>query len=164
MTPRQRRMAMVFGIIAGVGVAGALALNAFRENVMFFFDPSQIVAGSAPTGERFRLGGMVSQGSVEREPGSLEVRFVVTDFEHEVPVSYSGVLPDLFREGQGVIAHGRLNAEGVFVADEVLAKHDENYIPRDVARSLKDKHGGAMPSRSTAPAGATLTLDQGSGN
>jgi cytochrome c-type biogenesis protein CcmE len=139
MTPRRRRIVLVAGILAGVSLAGALALRAFDENVMFFFDPSQVVAGKVQTGDRFRLGGMVSKGSVQRAPGSLEVRFIVTDFRHEVPVSYTGVLPNLFGEGQGVIAHGRVRGDGVFVADEVLAKHDENYMPPEVARSMKDR-------------------------
>lgn len=137
MTPRRRRLFLVLGIVAGVGIAGALALTAFRQNVMFFFDPSQVAAGAVQPNERFRLGGMVTKGSVQRQPGSLEVRFVVTDFKHEVPVSYTGVLPDLFREGQGVVAHGRLNGSGTFVADEVLAKHDEKYMPPVVQKSLK---------------------------
>ena len=141
MTPRQRRMTLVLGIVAGVAIAGALALSAFRQNVMFFFDPSQVAAGKVPAGERFRLGGMVTQGSLHRAPGSLEVHFVVTDFSHDVPVSYTGVLPDLFREGAGVVAHGRMRADGTFMADEVLAKHDEKYMPPEVARSLKRRHG-----------------------
>lgn len=144
MTPRQRRMTLVLGIIAGVSVAGALALNAFRQNVTFFFDPTQVASGQVPRGERFRLGGMVTQGSVRRAPGSLEVRFVVTDFKHEIPVSYTGVLPDLFREGQGVVAHGKM-LDGTFVADEVLAKHDEKYMPPAVARSLKKRPGPSQP-------------------
>jgi cytochrome c-type biogenesis protein CcmE len=143
MTPRQRRMTLVFGIIAGVGIAGALALSAFRSNVTFFFDPTAVAAGQVKTGEHFRLGGMVTQGSVKRQPGSLEVRFVVTDFKHDVPVSYTGVLPDLFREGTGVVAHGHMNGNGTFVADEVLAKHDEKYMPPEVAHSLKRRHGEA---------------------
>jgi cytochrome c-type biogenesis protein CcmE len=137
MTPRQRRMALVAGIVVGVAVAGALALQAFRQNVMFYFDPSQVAAGEVKTGQRFRLGGMVVKGSLQRKPGTLDVSFAVTDFRHSVPVHYSNVLPDLFKEGAGVVAHGRLNAEGVFVADEVLAKHDEKYMPPEVARSLK---------------------------
>ena len=128
---------MVAGIVAGVGLAAWLATNAFRSNVMFFFDPSQIVAGQAPTDKRFRLGGMVANGSVEKTAGTLDVKFLVTDFKHTVPVSYSGLLPDLFREGQGVVAHGRMNG-GTFVADEILAKHDEKYMPPEVAKSLKD--------------------------
>ena len=145
MTPRRRRIVLVVGILAGVSIAGALALHAFQENVMFFFDPTQVAAGEAPTGERFRLGGMVRPGTVERRSGSLDMNFVVTDFKRDVPVRYSGVVPDLFRENQGVVAHGRLGADGVFVADEILAKHDENYMPPEVARAIKDKHGGVMP-------------------
>ena len=147
MTPRQRRMALVAGILAGVAVAGALALQAFRSNVMFFFDPSQVAQGEAPVAQRFRLGGMVKVGTVQRTSGSLDVRFVVTDFKRDVPVVYTGVLPDLFRENQGVVAHGKLGRDGLFVADEILAKHDENYMPPEVARSIKDKHGGVMPAQ-----------------
>ena len=148
MTPRRKRMTLVLGIIAGVSVAGALALNAFRQNVTFFFDPTQVATGHVPSGERFRLGGMVTKGSVQRAPGSLEIHFVVTDFKHEVPVSYTGVLPDLFREGQGVVAHGKMSGT-TFVADEVLAKHDEKYMPPEVARSLKKRQG-----ESATPGGA----------
>ena len=137
MTPRQKRMTLVASILVGVSVAAWLGMQAFRGNVMFFFDPSQIAAGEAPAGERFRLGGMVEEGSVERTAGTLDIRFLVTDFKHTVRVKYSGILPDLFREGQGVVAHGRLQ-DGTFVADEILAKHDEKYMPPEVARSLKD--------------------------
>ncbi len=145
MTPRKRRMLLVIGILVGVGVSGALALTAFRQNVTFYFVPSQIAAGQVHGDEHFRLGGMVEKGSVHRTPGSLQVRFEVTDFKHEVPVVYTGVLPDLFREGQGVIAHGHLNSSGVFVADEVLAKHDEKYMPPGMAAQIKAEHGGVMP-------------------
>jgi cytochrome c-type biogenesis protein CcmE len=142
MTPtRRRRLVLVLGILAGVSIAGALALNAFRRNVTFFFDPTQVAQGEVRAGQPFRLGGMVTEGSLARAPGSLEVHFVVTDFSHNVPVSYSGVLPDLFREGAGVVAHGHLDPSGTFVADEVLAKHDEKYMPPQVARSLKRRHG-----------------------
>jgi cytochrome c-type biogenesis protein CcmE len=151
MTPRRRRMVLVLGIIAGVSIAGALALSAFRHNVTFFFDPSEVAAGRVPAGERFRLGGMVTSGSLQRAPGSLEVHFVVTDFSHDVPVSYTGVLPDLFREGAGVVAHGRLRADGTFVADEVLAKHDEKYMPPEVARSLKRHHGESRTQTQLPP-------------
>jgi cytochrome c-type biogenesis protein CcmE len=143
MTPRQRRMSLVAGIVVGVGVAGALALSAFRSNVTFFFDPSAVAEGHVKPGEYFRLGGMVTEGSVKRVPGSLEVRFVVTDFKHDVPVTFDKVLPDLFREGTGVVAHGHMQGDGTFVADEVLAKHDEKYMPPEVAKSLKRRHGEA---------------------
>jgi cytochrome c-type biogenesis protein CcmE len=156
MTPRQRRLTLVIGILAGVSIAGVLALSAFRKNVTFFFDPTQVAAGQVPAGERFRLGGMVTEGSLKRAPGSLEVRFVVTDFSHEVPVSYTGVLPDLFREGAGVVAHGHLGPDGTFIADEVLAKHDEKYMPPEVARSLKRRHGESRSETEspTSPPGA----------
>ncbi len=144
MTPsRKRRLYWVLGILAGVGIAGALALSAFQKNVMFFFDPSQVVAGEVKEGQRFRLGGMVAKDSFKRQSGTLEVNFVVTDFKHQLPVKYVGVLPDLFREGQGVVAHGKLGSDGVFVADEVLAKHDEKYMPPEVARSLKQNGADA---------------------
>lgn len=153
-------MTLVVGIVAGVSIAGALALSAFRQNVTFFFDPSQVASGKVPPGERFRLGGMVTDGSLHRVPGSLEVHFVVTDFSHEVPVVYSGVLPDLFREGAGVVAHGRLRADGTFVADEVLAKHDEKYMPPEVARSLK-RHNGESRAAPTSAVSAGTTAAGG---
>jgi len=143
MTPRQRRMVLVAGIVTGVSIAGALALSAFRQNVTFYFVPSEVAAGKVPAGQSIRLGGMVTSGSVQRVPGTLEVHFVVTDTHHEVPVTYDKVLPDLFREGAGVIAHGHLRADGTFVADEVLAKHDEKYMPPKMAEALKTRHGEA---------------------
>ena len=120
----------------------ALAAMASRENIMFYYDPTQVAMGKAPVAKRFRIGGMVVKGSVSRKPGDLEVRFVLTDFAHQVPVEYTGVLPDLFREGQGIIAHGTMGANGAFVADEVLAKHNEKYMPPEVAASLKQKAAG----------------------
>ena len=136
MTPRRRRLYWVLGIVAGVGLAAVLALRAFQQNVMEYYDPTHIAAGEIAQGKRFTLGGMVEQGSLKRTPGSLDVSFVVTDFRHSIPVRYDKVLPDLFREGAGMVAHGRLDAIGTFVADEVLAKHDEKYMPPEVARSL----------------------------
>ena len=150
MTPRRRRLVFVLLGLSGVAAAAALALSAFRDNVLYFYSPTQIAAGQAPTSKAFRVGGMVSKGSVQRAPGSLEVRFVVTDFSKDVAVSYSGVLPDLFREGQGVIARGHLSAPGVFTADEVLAKHDEKYMPPEVSQSLRkaynDRHSAQTAS------------------
>lgn len=136
MTPRRKRLIAVIAILAGVGAATALAMLAFQDNLLYFYNPSQVMAGEAPKGRTFRIGGMVTQGSLERTAGTLKVRFVVTDYKHSIPVNYEGLLPDLFREGQGVIAHGQLTAAGEFVADEVLAKHDENYMPPEVAESL----------------------------
>jgi cytochrome c-type biogenesis protein CcmE len=143
VTPRQRRMTLVAVIVIGVSLAGALALRAFRENVMFYFDPTKVAAGEVKVGQRFRLGGMVVKGSLQREPGTLNVHFIVTDFKNSVPVAYSNVLPDLFREGAGMVAHGRMDAAGTFHADEVLAKHDENYMPPEVARSLQQGKAAA---------------------
>jgi cytochrome c-type biogenesis protein CcmE len=148
MTPRHKRMLMVTAIVAGVSFAAYLGMQAFRSNVMFFFDPSQIVAGQAPSDKRFRLGGMVAKGSVHKTQGTLDIRFLVTDFKHTVPVKYSGILPDLFREGQGVVAHGRMR-DGTFVADEILAKHDEKYMPPEVAKSLKDNPPPPETARGT---------------
>ena len=140
MTARRRRMLLVALMVAGVGAAAAFALNAFQENLLYFYSPSEILEGKAPAGRTFRVGGMVTEGSFHRVAGSMEATFVVTDFAHDVKVRYSGVLPDLFREGQGVVARGKLSADGSFVAEEVLAKHDENYMPPDVADTLKKKH------------------------
>ncbi|HUK03149.1 MAG TPA: cytochrome c maturation protein CcmE [Steroidobacteraceae bacterium] len=150
MTPRRRRLWLVIGIVAGVGVAAGLALSAFRQNVTFFFNPTEIAAGKAPAQASFRLGGMVSKGSIVRQPGSLTIHFVVTDFEHDVPVNYTGVLPDLFREGQGVVAHGRLDSRGVFEADEVLAKHDEKYMPPNISKDVIERHEAkTLPPQAT---------------
>jgi cytochrome c-type biogenesis protein CcmE len=126
--------------VVGVGIAAALALNAFNQNLMFFYSPSEVSSGEAPPDHPFRLGGLVTDGSVKRLPNGLTVRFDVTDLQKTVSIEYTGILPDLFREGQGIVAHGRMRDDGVFVADEVLAKHDEKYMPPEVAASLKETH------------------------
>ena len=136
MTPRQKRMVTVVAIVAGVGIATTFALNAFNQNLLYYYSPTQVHAGEAPASRSIRVGGLVENGSLARKPGSMEVTFVLTDYAQKVPVSYTGVLPDLFREGQGVIARGRMDGDR-FVAEEVLAKHDENYMPPEVADSLK---------------------------
>ncbi len=141
MTPRRRRALMVLACLALMAGASALVLNAFRSNLVFFFSPTQVVRSEAPQGRNFRVGGLVEAGSVAREPGGLTLRFVVTDGAHRVPVTYTGLLPDLFQEGKGVVAQGRLNAEGLFRADTVLAKHDENYMPPEAAAALKAAQG-----------------------
>ena len=146
MTPRRRRMMLVGLIVLGVGAAVSFALTAFQDNLLYFYSPSDVYEGKAPKDRVFRVGGMVPEGSFKRAPGSLEAQFVLTDFAHTVTVKYTGVLPDLFREGQGIIARGKLGPEGVFVAEEVLAKHDENYMPPDVAKSLKKQPPPAQPS------------------
>jgi cytochrome c-type biogenesis protein CcmE len=137
MKPRHKRLALIAGGVASVALAAALVLNAFRSNLVFFFSPSQIAAGAAPTDRAFRIGGMVVAGSLKRQPDGLTVHFTVTDTAKSVPVVYRGILPDLFREGKGVVAQGRLSTDGVFRADEVLAKHDENYMPPEAAHALE---------------------------
>jgi len=135
MKPRQKRLAIVAGILASVGVAAALVLNAFRSNLVFFYSPSQVMSKEAPVGRTFRLGGLVKAGSVHRE--GVQVQFEVTDTAKTIPVRYQGILPDLFKEGKGVVAQGQVGTDGVFVAREVLAKHDENYMPPEAADALK---------------------------
>jgi len=134
---------------AGVLLAAGLTLRAFEENMMFFVEISDVVQGKIPDERNFRVGGVVVEGSVTREPGELEVEFTLTDLENELVVSYNGILPDLFREGQGIIAHGRMGDGATFIADEVLAKHDENYMPPEVAESLA-KHTAAKEAAMTA--------------
>lgn len=143
MKPRQQRMLAVGLAAAGLLLATVLTLQAFKENLMFYIEISDVAAGNAPQDRNFRVGGLVVDGSVRREPGELRVEFALTDLENQLPIYYDGILPDLFREGQGIIAHGRLDDTGRFVADEVLAKHDENYMPPEVADSLAD-HAAAQ--------------------
>lgn len=138
LTPKhKKRLLIVCLIVIGVSATVALAVTAFRQNMLYYYSPSQIMAGEAPKSHTIRVGGMVTKGSVHRATDSLQVKFTVTDFIHDVAVQYTGILPDLFKEGQGVIAIGKLHADGTFLADEVLAKHDEKYMPPEVANSLK---------------------------
>lgn len=139
MKPRQQRMLAIGLAALGIAIAAGLTLRAFQDNMMFFVEVSDVVAGNYPKERNFRIGGLVVGGSLQREQGSIDVRFDVTDTACTVPVRYSGVLPDLFREGQGVVAHGRLGGDGVFRADKILAKHDEDYMAPEVAESLS-KH------------------------
>jgi cytochrome c-type biogenesis protein CcmE len=144
MKPRHKRLAIAGGVLAAVGGIAALVLSAFQSNLVFFYSPSQVMAKEVPDGRTFRLGGMVLDGSVKRE--GVHVNFVVTDTVKAVPVRYEGILPDLFKEGKGVVAQGQVQ-DGVFVAREVLAKHDENYMPPEAAEALKRaKEGGKMES------------------
>jgi cytochrome c-type biogenesis protein CcmE len=134
--------------LATLGLATALVLNAFQSNLVFFFSPSQIIANEAPRERNFRIGGLVEEGSLKRDGQTLTVNFVVTDLAQRVPVSYTGMLPDLFKEGKGVVAQGKLGPDGVFRAEQVLAKHDENYMPPEAAEALEKARHGQMP---TAP-------------
>ncbi len=145
MTPaRKKRLTLILLMVVGVAVGVGFALKALNENIMFFFSPADISAGKAPANKDFRVGGVVVEGSVERPGDGLTVVFDLTDNDSVVKVKYTGILPDLFREGQGIIANGRLNSDGEFVAQEVLAKHDENYMPPEVMEAMK-KSGQVMP-------------------
>lgn len=150
MKARHRRLVLVGLAILGVGAAAALALNALQSNISYFFSPSQVMAKEAPADRVFRLGGLVSKGSMQRAPDGLTVTFDVTDLAKTVKVSYTGILPDLFKEGQGAVAKGRLGPDGVFQAEEVLAKHDEAYMPPEVADSLKTAHAQGVAAGTAA--------------
>lgn len=136
---QKKRLGLIAGGLIICGAAAALVFNAFEENLMFFFSPSQVAAHEAPEGRAFRIGGFVQEGSVQRQKDGVTVRFDVTDTAHTVPVTYKGSLPDLFKEGKGVVAQGKLQ-NGVFVADQVLAKHDENYMPPEAEKAVQDAH------------------------
>ena len=155
MKARHRRFAWIGAGVAVLGIAVALVLNAFQSNLVFFFTPTQIAAKEAPQGRPFRVGGLVEVGSIQRRANSLDVSFVVTDTAKSVPVIYTGLLPDLFKEGKGVVAQGSLHADGQFHATEVLAKHDENYMPPEAAHALDSaaKSRGAGTTMSTLKAG-----------
>jgi cytochrome c-type biogenesis protein CcmE len=143
MKPRHQRFVWIIAGLATLGIASALVLNAFRSNLVFFFSPTQVTAQEAPRGRPFRIGGLVEAGSLQREPSSLTVRFRVTDTAQTIPVAYIGLLPDLFKEGKGVVAQGTLGSDGVFRATEVLAKHDENYMP-PMAKAAVDQARAAL--------------------
>ena len=149
MKPRTKRGLAILAALAALGVASALVLNAFQSNLVFFFSPTQVMANEAPRERSFRIGGLVEQGSMQREPQGLTIRFVVTDLAQRVPVVYTGLLPDLFKEGKGVVAQGKLGPDGVFRAEQVLAKHDENYMPPEAAQALKNASTKAQQSTAT---------------
>ena len=137
MKPRHRKLAIIVSGVSALGIAAALVLNAFESNMVFFFSPTQVAANEAPKGKSFRIGGLVEEGSIKRQSDGVTVNFVVTDTAKFIPVVYTGILPDLFKEGKGVVAQGKLSPEGVFRADEVLAKHDENYMPPEAAHAIE---------------------------
>ncbi len=142
MKSRHKRAALIVGGLAALSLAAGFVLNAFQKNLVFFFTPSQVAAGEAPRDTAFRIGGLVEEGSVQRQRDGITVAFAVTDTAQKIPVVYRGILPDLFREGKGVVAQGRLQADGHFVASEVLAKHDENYMPPEAAHAVEQAHKG----------------------
>ena len=158
MKPRHKRFAMIAVGIAALGIAATLVLNAFQKNLVFFFTPTQVAANEVPQGRTFRIGGLVVPGSVKRQPDGVTVLFAVTDTAKTMPVLYRGPLPDLFREGKGVVTQGRLGPDGVFQASEVLAKHDENYMPPEAAEALKQAHA------KDGTAAQTLVIDPATGS
>ena len=139
MKPRQKRIALILGGLASLAVAAVLTLNALDSNIALYVTPTEVAAGKAPQGKAFRIGGLVKEGSIKRQ--DMTVHFVMTDMAKEIPVAYTGILPDLFKEGKGVVAQGKLTESGMFQASEVLAKHDENYMPPEAAEALKKAHG-----------------------
>jgi len=149
MKPRHKRMALVVAGLAALGGAAAFVLNAFQSNLVFFYSPSQVAAHEAPAGKAFRIGGLVQAGSLQREEDGVTIRFAVTDTASTIPVAYQGILPDLFKEGKGVVAQGQLDADGVFRAKEVLAKHDENYMPPEAAEAVERAHKAMQESQKT---------------
>ena len=159
MKTRHKRIALIVGGLAILGLVVALVLNAFQSNLVFFFSPTQVVAGEAPKGKSFRVGGLVKAGTIMREPDGVTLRFVMTDVENDMIVAYKGILPDLFREGKGAVAQGKFGDDGVFVASEVLAKHDENYMPPEAAQALGDAHARGLATQAAEQA-AARTLKQ----
>ncbi len=148
MKPRHKRLMFILGGLAALAIAAALVMNAFQSNLVFFFTPTQVANGEAPKNRTFRVGGMVKEGSLQRN--AMIIQFVVTDRLKEVPVQYQGMLPDLFKEGKGVVAQGKIDANGQFVAEEVLAKHDENYMPPEAKHAL-DQAAAAKAAQSVKP-------------
>lgn len=154
MKTRHKRLILVAAGLGTLGLAAWLVLSAFQQNMVFFFTPTQVFAGEAPKGRSFRIGGMVEEGSLKRQTDGVTVNFVVTDTAQKIPVSYKGILPDLFKEGKGVVAQGKLGADGRFSADEVLAKHDENYMPPEAAYAVNEAQKNSGMPGTSATAGA----------
>jgi len=146
MSPRKKRILMVCAILVGISISVILILTAFEKNLMYFYSPTEIINGDAPKARSFRIGGLVVTDSVIRNSDDLKVSFILTDMVNEVKVIYEGILPDLFREGQGIVANGKLQSDNIFIAEQVLAKHDENYMPPEVAEAL-EAAGAQMPHK-----------------
>ena len=158
MKPRQKRFMFIAVAVAAVGVAVGLVLYALRGNVNLYFTPTQVYNNEVPSGRSFRIGGLVEEGSVKRENDGLTVNFVITDTHKSIPVVYKGILPDLFKEGKGVVAQGKVNANGMMVAEEVLAKHDENYMPPEASDSLKKAQAANAADTAAMPANAPVAV------
>ena len=156
---RRKKLILILALLAGTGIIVGLVLYALSQNINLFFSPSDMAQGKAPAHQRIRAGGMVREGSLVRASDSLTVRFVITDFAEDVKVEYTGILPDLFREGQGIVAQGKLNDDGVFLADEVLAKHDEKYMPPEVTQALNDAQAASLTPAEVNTQASTQTTE-----
>jgi cytochrome c-type biogenesis protein CcmE len=157
MKKRHKRIVFIVASLAALGLATALVLGAFRNNLVFFFSPTQVMAKEAPVGRTFRIGGLVQTGTLKRDNDGLTIRFTVTDTANSIPVVYKGILPDLFKEGRGCVAQGRVSADGVFYADQIMAKHDENYMPPEAARALDQAKDMEKIKNSANEAAKTLS-------
>ncbi len=152
MKSRHKKLALIGGALAIVGIIAALVLNALNSNIALYISPTDVAAGKAPQGKAFRIGGMVKEGSLQRQADGVTMAFIVTDTEKDITVNYKGILPDLFKEGKGVVAQGRLTDAGTFTATEVLAKHDENYMPPEAAKAVGDAHARAAEKKAAGAA------------
>ncbi|MDD3483081.1 cytochrome c maturation protein CcmE [Azovibrio restrictus] len=155
MKARHKRIALILGALAALGLIAAFVLNALNDNLAFFYSPTDVKNGKAPQNKVFRIGGLVQNGTLTRQPDGVTMAFVVTDTIHDIPVRYKGILPDLFQEGKGVVAQGKLGEDGIFTANEVLAKHDENYMPPEAAQALEKAHqagSGNAEAKTVIPA------------
>ena len=159
MKTRHKRIALIVGGLAILGLVVTLVLNAFQSNLVFFFSPTQVAAGEAPKGKSFRIGGMVKEGTIKREADGVTLRFVMTDTEKDMVVAYKGILPALFKEGKGAVAQGKIGEDGIFAATEVLAKHDENYMPPEAAQAVGDAHARALANKAAVEA-TSKTIQQ----
>ena len=152
MKSRHKKLALIGGALAIIGIIAALVLNALNSNIALYITPTEVAAGKAPQGKLFRIGGLVKEGSISRQADGVTISFVITDTAQDIPVAYKGILPDLFKEGKGAVAQGKLNESGTFVATEVLAKHDENYMPPEAAKAVSDAQASKHVSPSSAGA------------
>ena len=159
MKSRHKKLALIGGALAIVGIIAALVLNALNSNIALYISPTDVAAGKAPAGKPFRIGGLVKEGSLAREADGVTIRFIVTDTDKDITVNYKGILPDLFKEGKGVVAQGKLTENGTFTASEVLAKHDENYMPPEAAKAVGDAHTRAAEKKAAAEGAAPATAE-----
>ena len=164
MKSRHKKLALIGGALAIIGIIAALVLNALNSNIALYISPTDVAAGKAPQGKVFRIGGLVKEGSIKRQADGVTIAFIMTDTEKDITVNYKGILPDLFKEGKGAVAQGKMTAEGIFVANEVLAKHDENYMPPDLAEAMMSETGHACEPFKSAMEVSAVRRDAGAVN